>query len=167
MPRSFDVSFESPVTVEQVHSTMCDEDYWFARIAAFGAGTTLDSLVVDSDGTVTVATTQDLRQDALPGLLAKLYPGDLIISRTETWTPIGARRVTGNISVAATGAPVSGRGAALLEPLGNGSRLDFTATVEFKVPLVGGKIESYLAGQLAEGITDIQHFTTTWITEHA
>jgi len=167
MPRSFDVSYESPATVEQVHSTFSDEDYWFARIAAFGPGTSLDSLITDSDGTVTVITTQDLRHDALPGLLAKLYPGDLLISRSETWTPIGARRVTGDISVAATGAPVSGRGAALLEPLGSGSRLDFTATVEFKVPLVGGKIESYLAGQLAEGITDIQRFTTIWIAEHA
>jgi hypothetical protein len=39
--------------------------------------------------------------------------------------------------------------------------------VEFNVPLVGGKIESYLAGQLAEGIAEIQRFTTQWITEHA
>jgi hypothetical protein len=167
MPRSIDLSFESPATVEQVHSTFSDEDYWFARIAAFGAGTTLDSLLVDPDGSVTVITTQDLRHDALPGLLAKLYPADLSIARTENWTPIGARRVSGDICVEATGAPVSGRGTALLEPLGSGSRLGFTATVEFKVPLVGGKIESYLAGQLADGITDIQRFTTSWITEHA
>ena len=167
MPRSFDMSFESSATVEQVHSTFSDEDYWIARIAAFGPGTTLDSLIVDSDGTLTVITTQDLRHDALPGLVAKFYPGDLIISRTETWTPIGARRVTGDISVAAIGAPVSGKGAALLEPLGRGSRLGFTATVEFNAPLIGGKIENYLAGQLARGIADIQHFTTTWITERA
>jgi hypothetical protein len=33
--------------------------------------------------------------------------------------------------------------------------------------VVGGTIESYLAGQLAEGITEIQRFTTAWITEHA
>jgi uncharacterized protein DUF2505 len=167
MPRSFDVSFESPASVEQVHSTFGDEDYWLARLAAFGGTTTLDSLIVDSHGTVTVTTTQDLRHDALPRLVAKLYRGDLNILRNETWRPIGGRRVSGQISVAATGAPLSGRGAALLAPLGNGSRLKFSATVEFNVPLVGGKIESYIAGQLADGISEIQRFTTTWITEHA
>ena len=167
MAHSFDASFESPASVEQVHWAFSDEDYWLARIAAFGGGITLDSLIVDSDGTVIVNTTQDLRHGGLPGMLAKVYRGDLNILRNETWRPVGGRRVSGEISVAAVGAPGSGRGAALLAPLGKGSRLTFTATVEFKVPLVGGKIESYIAGQLADGISEIQRFTTRWITEHA
>ena len=52
MPRSFDVSFESPASVEQVHAAFSDEDYWLARLAAFGADSTLDSLIVDADSTV-------------------------------------------------------------------------------------------------------------------
>jgi hypothetical protein len=167
MPRSFGASFESPASVEQVHSAFSDEDYWLARLAAFGGSITLDSLIVDSDGTVIVTTTQDLRHDGLPGVVAKVYRGDLNILRNETWRPIGGHRVSGEISVAAAGAPGSGHGAALLAPSGTGSRLIFTATVEFKVPLVGGKIESYIAGQLADGISEIQRFTTMWITEHA
>jgi hypothetical protein len=167
MTHSFDVSFESPASVEQVHSTFSDGNYWLARLAAFGGCTTLDSLSVDSDGTVTVITTKDLRHNALPGIVAKLYRGDLKVLSNETWTPIGDRRVGGRIDVAVAGAPGSGRGTALLTPLGKGSRLAFTATVQFDVPLVGGKIESYLAGQFAEGITELQRFTTSWITEHA
>ena len=57
--------------------------------------------------------------------------------------------------------------AALLTPSGEGSRLEFTATVEFKVPLIGGKVESFVARQFAQGIPEIQRFTTGWITEHA
>jgi hypothetical protein len=38
--------------------------------------------------------------------------------------------------------------------------------VEFKVPLVGGRIESYVAREFAEGIREIQRFTTGWISEH-
>jgi hypothetical protein len=49
----------------------------------------------------------------------------------------------------------------------NGSRLTYTATVEVKIPLIGGTIESYIGGQLAEQIAAIQRFTTVWITEHA
>ena len=166
MPRSIDVSFESAATVEQVHSTFTDEQYWLDRIAAFGGGITLDSLTHDPDGTVTVMTTQDLRHEALPGPLAKLYPGDLSVFRSEAWTPIGERRVVGEIIVTATGAPLSGSGTGLLIPSGDGSRLTFTGSVRFRLPLVGGKIENYLAGVLAEGIADIQRFTAQWIAEH-
>ena len=166
MPRSFDVSFESPASVEQVHSAFGDEDYWLARNAAFGGSKALDSLVLGSDGTVTVTITEDLRRGMLPGILAKLYRGDLNIRSTEKWSPASGRRVNGEISVTVTGAPGSGRGMAVLAPLGNGSRLKLNGTVEFKVPLVGGKIESYLAREFAQGIPEIQRFTTTWIGEH-
>jgi hypothetical protein len=167
MPRSFDVSFDSPASVERVRSALSDEDYWVARLAAFAGSTTLDSLIVDPDGTVTVTTTRDLRHGALPGVVAKLYPGDLSILRVETWRSIGGGQMRGQISVTAAGTPLSGAAVALLAPLGNGSRLKFTGTVEFKVPLVGGRIESYIAGQLAEGICEVQRFTTTWISAHA
>jgi hypothetical protein len=83
------------------------------------------------------------------------------------WRPIGDRRVSGEISVAAVGAPGSGRGTALLAPLGTGSQLKLSATVEFKVPLIGGKIENFVAHLFAEGLAEIQRFTTGWITERA
>ena len=56
-----------PASVEQIHSAFGEEDYWLARIAAFGGSKTLDSLIVDPDGTVTVSVTEDLRRGALPG----------------------------------------------------------------------------------------------------
>jgi hypothetical protein len=167
MPRSVDLLMESPATVEQVHSAFSEQEYWLARLSAFGGSTTLDSLVVDADGTVTVATTQDLRHELLPGMLGKFYPNDLKILRSETWKPVGASRVRGQVSVRASGAPGSGRGTALLESHPDGSQLTFTATVEVKIPLVGGRIESWIAGQLTEEIPAIQSFTTDWITENA
>jgi hypothetical protein len=39
--------------------------------------------------------------------------------------------------------------------------------VEFKVPLLGGTIENYVAREFAQGIPQIQRFTTAWIREHA
>ena len=54
MPRSFDIVTESPASVEQVHAAFSREDYWLARLVAFGDSSTLDSLIVDADGTVTV-----------------------------------------------------------------------------------------------------------------
>ena len=165
MPGSLDLVVEFPASVEQVHSAFSDEDYWLARLAAFGGSTRLDSLIVHADGTVTVATTQDLRRRALPRLAAKVFPGDLKILRMETWRPIGGHRVSGEVIVSAPGALGSGRADAELAPTQDGSRLRFTATMDVKVPLVGGKIESYIGGQLAEQVHAMQRFTTAWITQ--
>ncbi len=167
MPRSIEASFEAAVTVEQVHSAFSNRDYWLSRIAAFDAGITLDSFRRDPDGAVTVITTQDLRHEALPGPLAKVYPGALSIHRYEAWSPIEERKAAGDIKVTATGVPLSGSGTALLATAGDGSRLTFAGSVHFGLPLVGGRIERHLAGQLIEGIADILRFTTGWLAEHS
>jgi Protein of unknown function (DUF2505) len=166
MPRSFDVSADSPATVEQIHSAFSDEDYWLARLATMGGSTALESLIVDDDQTVRVATTQDLGRDLVPGIVAKFYRRDLKVRHTETWRRLDGQ-LHGQISVAVSGAPGSGSGAALVAPTREGSRLTFEGTVEFKVPLVGGTIESFIAREFAQGIPDIPHFITKWVNEHA
>lgn len=166
MPRSFDVSFDSPASVDQVHSAFGLEDYWLARNAALGGEKTLKSLSVAADGTVVVTVAEDLRRSALPALLAKVYRGDLTVESTETWRPAGEGRVAGEIGVAVTGAPGSGHGVAVLAPFQRGSQLTLSATVRFGVPVLGGTVESYVAGQFADGLSQIQRFTTEWIGEH-
>jgi len=166
MPRSFDVSADSPVTVEQVHSAFSDEGYWLARLATMSGSTALESLIVDDDQTVRVATTQDLGRDLVPGIVAKFYRRDLKVRHTETWRPIDGQ-LRGEINVAVSGAPGSGSGAALVAPTQHGSRMTFEGSVEFKVPLVGGTIESFIAREFARGIPDIQHFLAKWVAEHA
>jgi hypothetical protein len=167
MPRSFDILTESPASVEQVHAAFSREDYWLARHAAFDATSTLDSLTVDADGTVTVRATQHLWRQLLPGVVAKLVPGDLKILHSERWRPVGDRRVRGQVSVSAPVTLGSGHAEAWLVPAGNGSQLRFAATVEVKIPLVGGKLENSIGANLAENIPTIQRFTTTWIAGHA
>ena len=169
MPRSFDLSAESPASVDQVHAAFGDEDYWRARLAVFGAGpgaATLDSLAVDEDGTVSVATTFIMLRDRLPKLVNRLSRGDLEMVHLETWTRAGDSQVRGEVSIALPGTPLSATGAALVAPLAYGSRLQYSATVQVKVPLVGGKIESFMSARLADGIMDIQRFTAAWIAEN-
>ena len=167
MPRSFDFTVESSVSVEQIHSAFSEEDYWLARLAAFGGIGRLDSLIIGTDGSAHVVTIHDLRHDWLPGLFAKLYPRDLEVVQNETWSLIGGGLLRGEVNTAARGAPGSGLGTVLLAPAQNASRLKCTATVEFKVPLVGGKIESYMGRQMVEETPVMLRFTAKWITEHA
>jgi hypothetical protein len=167
MPRSFEFSVESSVSVEQIHSAFSEEDYWLARLATFGGIGRLDSLIIGTDGSVHVVIIQDLRHDWLPGLFAKLYPRDLEVVQNETWSLVRGGLVRGEVSTAARGAPGSGLGTVLLAPAPNGSHLKCTATAEVKIPLVGGKIESYIGRQMVEETPVMLRFTAKWITEHA
>lgn len=168
MPRSFDLAAEYEGTVEQVHDAFRDERYWLARLADSGADdATLDAMTVGDDGSVTVKTTQVLRADRLPGVVTQFHRGDLSIQREETWSPVSDGQATAAVVGAIPGAPVSLTGTGLLAPAGSGgSRLSLKATVEVRVPLVGGKIENFIGSGLVDLMIAEQRFTTVWITEN-
>jgi hypothetical protein len=174
MPRSFDMAADYGGSVEQVHQAFSDEHYWLARLADSGADdATLDSMEVGGPpgqaGRIDVVTTQVLRRDRLPGIVAQFHPGDLRIQRQEQWTPVSGGTATATLTGTIPGAPVSLSGTAVLAPAkaGGGSRLEFKATVEVRIPLVGGKIENFIGSQLVELLIAEQRFTTVWITENA
>ncbi|BBX34528.1 hypothetical protein MMAG44476_28314 [Mycolicibacterium mageritense DSM 44476 = CIP 104973] len=166
MPRSFDMATEYAGSVEQVHGAFGDRQYWLARLADSGADdATLDSMTVAEDGGIDVITTQLLRADRLPGLVAQFHHGDLSIHREEHWGPLVDGRAAGTVSGTIPGAPVALDGTATLARADSGSRLAVRISVEVKVPLVGGKIENFIGSQLVDLLIAEQRFTTVWITE--
>lgn len=155
-------------SVEHVHRAFGDERYWLARLADSGADeTTLDALTVTGDGGIDVVTTQILRADRLPGLVSQFHRGDLRIRREERWQPIRDGLADGTVEGSIPGAPVSLSGTAKLATTDSGSRLTVHITVEVRVPLVGGKIESFIGRQLVDLLTAEQRFTSVWISDHA
>jgi hypothetical protein len=170
MPRSFDMSTDYGATVEQVHRAFGDESYWLARLADSGADdATLESMSVGDDGSIDVVTTQVLRSDRLPGLVTQFHRGDLCIRREETWGPVTDGTAHATVTGSILDAPVGLTGTAVLAPLPEsvGARLTFRATVEVRIPLVGGKIENFIGSQLVELLIAEQRFTTMWINQNA
>jgi hypothetical protein len=173
MPRSFDMSTDYGASVEEVLRAFSEEQYWLARLADSGVDdATLDSMQIGGssgdDGTIDVITTQVLRSDRLPGVVTQFHRGDLCIRREERWDPItngsAAATVTGSI----LDSPASLTGTAVLEPVDSGgARLIFRATVEVRVPLVGGKLENFIGSQLVDLLIAEQRFTTMWIGQTA
>ena len=166
MSRSFDGLTESPASVEQIHAAFGREDYWLARLATSDAATTLDSLIVGTDGAVAVRLTQHLGRQLLPGLVANFVPGELKMVHTETWTPDGDGQVRGQVSVSVPGGLGSCHAKTWLAPADNGSQLRFTGRVEVKIPLVGGNLEKSIGANLAQNIPAVVRFTTTWVAEN-
>jgi Protein of unknown function (DUF2505) len=165
MPRSFALTAESSSTVEEFHSAFRDEQYWRARVAAMG-NATLDSLVTGSDGTVAVATTFRLLQDGLPTIVARLRRGDLVMVHNETWRRMDGGGMSGDVSVRMSGVSLSVLGSGSMTPEGEGSQLKYTATIEVKVPLIGGPLESFIGSQLTQWLLEVDNFTTSWVAEN-
>lgn len=166
MPRSFDMATEYGDSVEQVYRTFGDERYWLARLAGSGADkATLDAMEQTADGGIDIVTTQTLRADRLPGVVTQFHRGDLSFVREETWGPLTDGRATAVIKGSIPGAPAKLSGTAELRPTddGAGARLEFSATVEVRIPLVGGKVENFVGNQLADLLIAEQRFTTDWI----
>jgi hypothetical protein len=169
MPRSFDMAAEYEGTVEQVHKAFSDEEYWLVRIGDSGADhATLDEMTVRPDGGIRVKTTQTLRSDRLPAVVTQFHRGDLSFVREETWTPVVDGQATAEVRGSIPGAPANLTGNAVLAPAttGMGSRMALTATVEVRVPLVGGKIENFIGSQLVDLLIAEQRFTTGWILDN-
>ena len=168
------MSTDYGVTVEEVLRAFSDEEYWLARLADSGADdTTLDSMQLGgpsgTDGSIDVITTQVLRSDRLPGIITQFHRGDLRIRREEKWEPVTNGSATATITGSILDAPASLTGTAVLEPVAEtgGARMKLRATVEVRIPLVGGKLENFIGNQLVELLIAEQRFTTTWIGEPA
>ena len=154
-------------SVAQVHQAFRDEQYWLARLADSGADdATLDSIELGPDGSVEVATTQVLRADRLPGLVTQFHRGDLAIRRVESWTGLLDGAASATVAGSIAGAPVSLTGDANLAPSESRARLAFRATVEVRIPLVGGKVENFIGTLLVDLLIAEQRFTTAWIAEN-
>ena len=173
MPCSFDVTAEAVAGVAAVQKAFRDKAYWLARLTEYGGDSmTLESLEVGADGSIAVRTTQDLRRDMLPGGIGRMLPGDPMILRTESWRPApDSEQVHGEFSIAARGVPSSGSGTMVLEPrqIGSavGSSLRIRGTLEVRIPLVGGRIERYIAGLIAKEVPQMHRFTADWIAGKA
>ncbi len=154
-------------TVEQIHRAFRDERYWLERLTRSGADkTTLDSITSNAAGGIDVITTQTLRADKLPGVVTQFHRGDLSFVREETWTPLMDGCATAIVKGSILRAPATLSGTAVLAPADSGSRLEFKATVEVRIPLVGGKVENFVGSQLVELLIAEQDFTTAWIREN-
>lgn len=170
MPRSFDLSADYDGSVDEVHRAFTDEEYWRARLAGSGVDVaTLESMRVGAEDAVEVVTLQVIRSDKLPGMVTQLHSGDLCIRREETWGPVTGGAATGSVVGSIVDAPVNLTGTAALEPIGEtgGTRLTFRATVQVRVPIIGGKLENIIGTRLAELIAAEQRFTTEWIAKTA
>ena len=99
----------------------------------------------------------------LPSLVRTVLPGDVVIEREESWRRDGPGSYTGDTRVTIPGTPGSATGVMRLRDTGEGSELHIRIEVTVKVPLIGGKIEEMVTGQVKDLLESESTFTQDWL----
>lgn len=143
------VRFEFNADVETVFNLVTDPDFLVERSLAIGE---LEAScdVEDFEDKTEVQMQRVVSRD-LPAFLAKLFNPKQTLKFKETWLKDG-ENWKGDISVEVEGQPVTLNGQFSLKASGAGSVYEVAYTAKANIPLVGGKVEKYIAGQTTDGI---------------
>ncbi|MFC9787393.1 DUF2505 domain-containing protein [Rhodococcus sp. NPDC127528] len=167
MARRIPHSSAYPQSVDQVHRAVTSEQYWRDRLAEVGGpGAALGHVAV-GENSVDVEMTQSVPAEHLPAVVTKVRPGDLVITRTETWGPLSGGVAAGTFTARVDGVPGTITGTMTLAAEGTGTTLAMDGKVEVKLPLIGGRIEAAIADQVSELLDNENEFTARWLSEHA
>lgn len=163
MARPIDFRSPLPHPAEIVYATMVDAEYLRARLQRLGGpGAALLEHRADPAG-ARYRLRQGLDKSALPPLMQSLVPGNLVIERTETIKPAGPGRYEGTVDVQVPGAPVSAAGRMQLRDGAGGSEFAVQADVTVHLPLIGGRIEETVVGQVRNLLVAETEFTREWL----
>ncbi|EFV12400.1 DUF2505 domain-containing protein [Segniliparus rugosus] len=172
MATPIDYSAEFSVDSKRLHDVLTSQAYWTDRINEVGGeGSTLafgpdpDGEPVE-EGWFSVRSSHIIPADELPPMIAKIRSGDLVIERSEHWSPLKDGNAVGWYTVSVPGTPARVRGEGKLTSTGGGSAVSYTGEVKVSIPFLGAKIESNLSGQVVELLDKERDFTTAWLAEH-
>lgn len=156
------VSRTFPRTPRELVESMLSEDYQRTRSERLG-GTKAPTVTRDGD-TATVTFPRKLPLDDLPGPLRSLA-GSGEVTQIEKWDRIADDRCTATWT---TETPMPGKATGTFEvvPEGDGARYTVTATVDVKVPLIGGRISKEAESQVVKLIEAEMDLAEQYLATH-
>lgn len=166
MPRSIDYRSASAHPAERVYATMVDRDVLEKRLVQMGGPGAALQEYEPTDNGVKFTLRHGIDQQDLPAMVTKLIPGgDVVIKRTETWSPSPDGGYAGTARVAIAGTPATAKATMRLADVDGGSELVVTVEVTVKVPIVGATVEEAVAEQIKQLLEAEAAFTLEQIRD--
>ena len=162
MPSRFEHRASFPVPAGAVYATLVDEEFLTARLNDIGGkGAALLSHTTSDDGAA-YTLRQGVDAANLPGPVASIVGGDLVVEREERWR---GRDSAGRATI--TGVPAQITSRSRLSDRGGASELVVTAEVKVSIPLIGGRIEKVVAEQVTRLLAAEAEYAGKWLAERA
>lgn len=166
MARSIDYRSTAAYPADQVYAVMVDPAQLRARLTKLGGSKA--QLVEHRAGpdSAEYRLQHSLDRAVLPAIVGQLVSGDLVIERTERLRREDTGRYTGEVDVRVPGTPATASGTIRLTDINEGSsELHIQVTVSVRVPLIGGRIEEFVAGQVGDVLAAETAFTVDWLDQ--
>ena len=161
MAKSFDYSEQIAYPIDRVHGTVTDRAFWQHRFEEAPEKLTLDDS--RGPGTLTATMRDTIGASSLPGLVRKVVSGELKVERADEWGALDGDHADGRINGSSTGIPVKIDCTSVLRASGDVTVLDVSGTVQVKIPLVGGQIESLVRKLIGDMIGQDRDAIEKWL----
>lgn len=109
---------------------------------------------------------QGVGAEKLPSVVRSLHRGDLFVDRHESWTIIEGR-YSGIAQATVSGIPGEITAHTELRSRGEGTLLEITGEVRIRIPLVGGKLEGFVAEQVTHLLAREAEYSAQWLAENS
>ena len=137
------VSFTYKQNADAVYQFVTNPDEVKTRCQSFGE-TNIEIDVSEDGGTKTLATTREVETD-LPKFAKKFFKARNKVLDRKEWRDTGDKK-TAKLHVDTIGTPAKMNGDITISPEGQGCRYTIDFTTSVKIPLVGKKLETFIAG---------------------
>ncbi|MFC9360663.1 DUF2505 domain-containing protein [Rhodococcus sp. NPDC057014] len=161
MAKSFDYSEQIAYPIDRVHATVTDRAFWQHRFEEAPEKLTLDDS--RGPGTLTATMRDTIGASSLPGLVRKVVTGELKVERADEWGALDGDHAEGRISGSSTGIPVKIDCTSVLRASGDVTVLDVSGSVQVKIPLVGGQIESLVRKLIGDMVGQDRDAIEKWL----
>jgi len=131
---------------ETVFAVFTRKDFIEQKYASVGATNLQFIDYGEKEGTFVIHTTRDISAD-LPGFAKKFLNPTTTIVQKEVWTLTDDPTKKGVVEVQAKGLPMQMTGDIILKPTNDGSENILNYEIKVNIPLVGGKLASFLDGE--------------------
>ena len=151
--------------VSDVYAAQAGEDALRARLADIGGhNSALLEYTPNADG-VRFHLRQGVGAEKLPSVVRSLHPGDLFVERHEIWQ-IAGESYTGLAEATVSGIPGEITARTELRAEDGKTVLRTTGEVKIRIPLVGGKLEGFVASEITKLLKREAEYSAQWLDGH-
>lgn len=143
--------YEFDHDVESIFKLLTDPQFIVDRCLALGE-LDADCEVVDKGETTEIKLARKVRRD-FPSFLSRLFDPVQTMQMIERWKPDSEGGWKGKITIDIDGQPVTIGANFELYPTDDGCCYSIEHWAKAKIPLIGGRVEKYILGQMVEGNT--------------
>jgi hypothetical protein len=154
---------EFPHGVDEVFAAQTSEPALRARLAGIGGQSSALLDYTPTADSVSFTLRQGVDADKLPSIVRTLHSGDLFVDRQENWavaTHAGTARAT------VSGVPGEITVRTELSAEGGKTVLRANGEVKIRIPLVGGRLEEFVAGQITGLLEREAELSAQWLAEN-